>query len=234
MNNLPAPKIRKRVDGVLPFIVRKSPAVGWERDIFHQISAQAKSLFQRPGHGRAKSPIVLKTRCATAFRHGSLTGSYLSRYSSGPGIAEHRFRKTHRFCMRLYNRYHFQRALDEPSNRKGEGRAMPKTSGSDGRARTRILHVVCAAIVAGALFIPLMAGAADPLGRARPEQVGMSSDRLARLGEVLGADVEAGRIPGAVVLVMRHGKIAYFDASDRKIRARLRRCGRTRSFASIR
>lgn len=88
---------------------------------------------------------------------------------------------------------------------------MPKTSGSDGRAPMRILHIICAAIVAGALFIPLMAGAADPLRRAQPEEVGMSSDRLARLGEVLGADVEAGRIPGAVILVMRHGKIAYFE-----------------------
>jgi CubicO group peptidase (beta-lactamase class C family) len=56
-----------------------------------------------------------------------------------------------------------------------------------------------------------MAGAADPLRRAQPEEVGMSSDRLARLGEVLGADVEAGRIPGAVILVMRHGKVAYFE-----------------------
>jgi CubicO group peptidase (beta-lactamase class C family) len=89
---------------------------------------------------------------------------------------------------------------------------MLKTSGSDGRTPMRLLHVVCAAIVAGVLFIPLMAGAADPLRRAQPEEVGMSSDRLARLGEVLSADVESGRIPGAVILVMRHGKIAYFEA----------------------
>jgi CubicO group peptidase (beta-lactamase class C family) len=88
---------------------------------------------------------------------------------------------------------------------------MLKTSASDGRTPMRILHFICAAIVAGVLFIPL-AGAADPQRRAQPEEVGMSSDRLARLGEVLGADVEAGRIPGAVILVMRHGKIAYFEA----------------------
>jgi CubicO group peptidase (beta-lactamase class C family) len=90
---------------------------------------------------------------------------------------------------------------------------MLKTSGQMGGCPMRILQVICAAaIVAGALFIPSMAGVADPLRRAQPEEVGMSSDRLARLGEVLGADVEAGRIPGAVVLVMRHGKIAYFEA----------------------
>ena len=90
---------------------------------------------------------------------------------------------------------------------------MLKTSGQMGGRPMRIFQVICAAaIVAGALFIPSMAAVADPLRRAQPEEVGMSSDRLARLGEVLGADVEAGRIPGAVVLVMRHGKIAYFEA----------------------
>ena len=68
-----------------------------------------------------------------------------------------------------------------------------------------------AAIVAGVLFIPLMAGAADPLPRAQPQEVGMSADRFARLGEVLDADVKSGRIPGAVILVARHGKIAYFE-----------------------
>ena len=54
--------------------------------------------------------------------------------------------------------------------------------------------------------------AADPLPQARPEQVGLSSERLARIRDVLEADIKAGRIPGAVVLVMRHGKIAYFEA----------------------
>ena len=92
-----------------------------------------------------------------------------------------------------------------------EPEAMLKSRGSDGCSHTRIPRVMRAAIVAGVLFIPLMAGAADPLRRAQPEEVGMSSDRLARLSEVLGGDVEAGRIPGAVILVMRHGKIAYFE-----------------------
>ena len=88
---------------------------------------------------------------------------------------------------------------------------MLKTSGPMGGRPMGMAQVICAAIVAGALFIPSMAAAADPLRRAQPEEVGMSSDRLARLGQVLSADVEAGRIPGAVI-VMRHGKIAYFEA----------------------
>jgi CubicO group peptidase (beta-lactamase class C family) len=47
---------------------------------------------------------------------------------------------------------------------------------------------------------------------AKPEDVGMSSQRLERLGVVLQADIEQGKIPGAVVLVARRGKIAYFES----------------------
>lgn len=64
-----------------------------------------------------------------------------------------------------------------------------------------------------ALFAALHpAFAADPLPRAAPESVGLSSQRLARITAVLRADVEQGRIPGAVVAVARKGKLAYFEA----------------------
>ena len=53
---------------------------------------------------------------------------------------------------------------------------------------------------------------ADPLPRAKPEAVGMSSARLARLTSALKADVDKGRIPGAVVAVARKGKLVYFEA----------------------
>jgi CubicO group peptidase (beta-lactamase class C family) len=46
----------------------------------------------------------------------------------------------------------------------------------------------------------------------RPEAVGMSSARLARIGTVIKADIAAGRIPGAVVAIARHGKLVAFDA----------------------
>ena len=58
----------------------------------------------------------------------------------------------------------------------------------------------------------LVAGAAaDPLPRAKADDVGLSSERLDRIGQILRADVERGRIPGAVVVVARKGRIAYFD-----------------------
>ena len=49
------------------------------------------------------------------------------------------------------------------------------------------------------------------LASAKPEQVGLSSERLARLTAILRADVEKGTIPGAILLVARKGKIAVFE-----------------------
>ncbi len=54
--------------------------------------------------------------------------------------------------------------------------------------------------------------AADPLPRATPESVGMSSARLARIGKLLKEDVDKNRIPGAVVAIARKGKLVYFEA----------------------
>jgi CubicO group peptidase (beta-lactamase class C family) len=52
----------------------------------------------------------------------------------------------------------------------------------------------------------------DPLPRAKPEEVGLSSERLARISVTLKADVDAGRIPGAVIAIARRGKLVVFDA----------------------
>jgi len=54
--------------------------------------------------------------------------------------------------------------------------------------------------------------AADPLPRAAPEEVGLYSARLERVGTVIEAEVQADRMPGAVVAIARRGKLAYFRA----------------------
>jgi CubicO group peptidase (beta-lactamase class C family) len=59
------------------------------------------------------------------------------------------------------------------------------------------------------LSTPAWAGA---LPSAAPEDVGLSSQRLNQIDTVLKADIEKGIIPGAVVLVARKGKIAYFKS----------------------
>jgi CubicO group peptidase (beta-lactamase class C family) len=53
---------------------------------------------------------------------------------------------------------------------------------------------------------------AQQLPKTTPEAVGMSSERLNRLTETFQRDVDAGEIPGAVVVVARNGKIAYEKA----------------------
>ena len=53
---------------------------------------------------------------------------------------------------------------------------------------------------------------AQALPTAKPEQVGLSSERLARIGQAVSADVEKGRLPGGVILVARKGRVAYFEA----------------------
>jgi CubicO group peptidase (beta-lactamase class C family) len=47
---------------------------------------------------------------------------------------------------------------------------------------------------------------------AKPEDVGLSSERLARLNKAIHAYVDAGRTPGVVTLIARHGKVVHVDA----------------------
>jgi CubicO group peptidase (beta-lactamase class C family) len=51
-----------------------------------------------------------------------------------------------------------------------------------------------------------------PLPFAAPEEIGLSAPRLARLGEVICGEVERGRVPGAVALIARRGRIGYFES----------------------
>ena len=53
---------------------------------------------------------------------------------------------------------------------------------------------------------------AQPLPAVKPEQVGMSAPRLAKIGEALKKEVAGGSFRGAVVMVARKGKLVYQDA----------------------
>ena len=48
---------------------------------------------------------------------------------------------------------------------------------------------------------------------AKPEDVGLSSERLARITEMMKRHIAAGEISGGVTLVARHGRIAHLEAS---------------------
>jgi succinate dehydrogenase/fumarate reductase flavoprotein subunit len=47
---------------------------------------------------------------------------------------------------------------------------------------------------------------------AKPEDVDLSSARLALIHDALKVQVDAGQIPGAIVLVARDGKVVHFEA----------------------
>lgn len=51
--------------------------------------------------------------------------------------------------------------------------------------------------------------AAQPLPSARPEELGFSAERLNRVGAWIEGEIAARRVPGAVVLVARNGKVGY-------------------------
>ncbi|HKC89076.1 MAG TPA: serine hydrolase domain-containing protein, partial [Blastocatellia bacterium] len=50
------------------------------------------------------------------------------------------------------------------------------------------------------------------LPTARPEDVGMSSERLARIRAGMQRYVDSGMVPGVVTLVARRGRVVHFEA----------------------
>jgi CubicO group peptidase (beta-lactamase class C family) len=71
-------------------------------------------------------------------------------------------------------------------------------------------------ILAAALCLVAGSAMAQGLPTVAPEEVGLSSERLARLGALLRDDISAGKLPGAVIMVARRGRIAYAQAFGRR------------------
>ncbi len=83
------------------------------------------------------------------------------------------------------------------------------------RAADRARRLMLAALAGMALAAPL-AMQAQGLPAARPEEVGLSPQRLARIGDWLRAEVAQQKIPGAVIMVVRGGKVAYLDVMGQR------------------
>lgn len=88
------------------------------------------------------------------------------------------------------------------------------------------LRLAQAAFTTALALAIFSAAVAKELPTSTPEKVGLSSERLARMDRVVHGWVDAGRTPGAIVIVARHGKIVHTDvygnadlASGRKTRA---------------
>ena len=73
------------------------------------------------------------------------------------------------------------------------------------------MKTLALSFVVGISLLLVNSAAAEPLPRAKAEDVGFSSEKLNRIGQTLRADVERGRIPGAIVIVARKGRLAYYD-----------------------
>ena len=79
--------------------------------------------------------------------------------------------------------------------------------------KKRFLCVLCVVVAAVFANGAAYAGANDDwLPRAAPEEVGMSSERLERLNEMVRRHIDDELIAGAVTLVSRKGKVVHFEA----------------------
>ena len=65
-----------------------------------------------------------------------------------------------------------------------------------------------------ALGLALLAASAfaQPLPKVSPEQAGFSSEGLARIDRFFAREIEANRVPGAVVAIARDGKLVYYKS----------------------
>jgi len=78
-----------------------------------------------------------------------------------------------------------------------------------------VIRSAAACILAGAAF----ASHAAALPEAKPEDVGLSSQRLTRLDATMQRAVDSGELPGVVILIARDGRLAYaksFGWQDRE------------------
>jgi CubicO group peptidase (beta-lactamase class C family) len=83
---------------------------------------------------------------------------------------------------------------------------------------------------------------AQDFSTVKPESVGLSSERLDRISGIVQHDINDNRIAGAVTLIIRHGKIAYFKGQgmmDREAAksmppdAMFRICSMTKPITSV-
>src|ERR1700712_3366120 len=55
-----------------------------------------------------------------------------------------------------------------------------------------------------------------PLPEARPESLGLSPSRLARMSDAFKREIDKGTVPGVTVMVARRGQIGWFEALGRQ------------------
>src|SRR6266704_410310 len=67
------------------------------------------------------------------------------------------------------------------------------------------------AVLFALLLLPALSRA-QSLGLTKPEDVGFSRERLDRIVSTINADIAKAAIPGATLLIVRNGKIAFYES----------------------
>ncbi len=80
------------------------------------------------------------------------------------------------------------------------------------KARRITTPALAATILCVATLLSLAPTGAQGLPAAPAESVGMSAQKLGRIAEVFRKEIDQGKLPGAVFLVARKGKLVYSDA----------------------
>ncbi len=75
-----------------------------------------------------------------------------------------------------------------------------------------VMRALAAIVVTATASLPVCARDLQPLTIATPDQAGMSAERLGRISATFKNESAEGKLPGAVILVARKGKIIYSDA----------------------
>ena len=91
-------------------------------------------------------------------------------------------------------------------------------------------------------FLWTIVAVAQDLPTAKPEALGLSTERLERIATLVQREINDKRVAGAVTLVMRHGKVAWFKAqgmADREAAKQMRTdsmfriCSMTKPITSV-
>jgi CubicO group peptidase (beta-lactamase class C family) len=67
------------------------------------------------------------------------------------------------------------------------------------------------ALVAVVAVVAASAAWSQALSPAKPEEVGLSSQRLERLSQFFKQEIEQSRLPGVVMAIARQGRLAYYE-----------------------
>src|SRR5206468_2283090 len=76
------------------------------------------------------------------------------------------------------------------------------------RRRNPLLLAAAAAF----LFTAAPAARSQSLPPVKPEEVGLSTERLGRVAQFFKQEIEQGRLPGAVVAIARKAQLAYYES----------------------